>query len=54
MLLEIFIAGNVMIGPNLCSADFIEKGQLYTVEYICHENGTLPKESVGTHQYTKY
>lgn len=54
MLLEILIAGNVMIGPNLCKLDYIHNGQLYTAEYKCHENGTLPKESVGTDQSTKY
>ena len=50
MLLEIIIAGNVMIGPGLCQADFIHKGQLYTVEYKCQENGTLLKEKIGTDQ----
>ena len=54
MLLEIIIAGNVMIGPGLCQADFIHKGQLYTVEYKCHENGTLLKENVGTDQFTTF
>lgn len=54
MLLEILIAGNVMMGPNLCKADFITNNQLYTVEYICQENGTLPKESVGMPQSTTY
>ena len=53
MLLEIFIAGNVMVGPNLCQADFLHKGQLYTVEYKCQENGTLLRESVGMLQSTK-
>jgi hypothetical protein len=47
MLLEILIAGNVMIGPNLCQADVIHKNQLYTIEYKCQENGTLLRESVG-------
>jgi hypothetical protein len=54
MLLEIFIAGNVMIGPNLCSVDFIQNGQLYTVEYKCPENGTLLKENVGMLPSTTY
>jgi hypothetical protein len=54
MLLEILIAGNVMIGPHLCAIDFIHNGQLYTVEYKCPENGTLLKESAGTLQSTKY
>ena len=52
MLLEILIAGNVVLGPNLCQVDFIHKGQLYTVEYKCPENGILPRESVGTDQFT--
>jgi hypothetical protein len=47
MLLEILIAGNVVIGTNLCAVDFIHKGQLYTVEYKCQENGTLQRGSVG-------
>jgi hypothetical protein len=54
MLFEIIIAGNVMIGPGLCQADFIHKGQLYTVEYKCQENGILPRESVGTDQSTTF
>jgi hypothetical protein len=54
MLLEIFIAGNLMIGPNLCAVDYIHKGQLYTVEYKCQENGTLQKGSVGTLPSTTY
>jgi len=48
MLLEILIAGNVMVGTNLCAVDFIHKGQLYTVEYKCQENGILPTEKSGT------
>ena len=48
MLLEILIAGNVMLGPNLCHVDFIHKGQLYTVEYKCQENGIHPTEKSGT------
>lgn len=48
MLLEILIAGNVMIGPNLCKIDFIHKGQLYTIEYLCpKENGILQLENLG-------
>ena len=54
MLLEILIAGNVMIGPNLCQVDYIHNGQLYTVEYKCQENGILLKESVGTDQFTTF
>ncbi len=54
MLLEIFIAGNVMIGPDLCKVDFINNGQLYTVEYKCQENGTLQRGSVGMLQSIKY
>ena len=54
MLLEIIIAGNVMIGPGLCQADFIHKGQLYTVEYKCQENGILPTEKSGTPQSITY
>jgi hypothetical protein len=49
MLLEVLIAGNVMIGPNLCEVDFIHNGQLYTVEYKCQENGIHPTEKSGTH-----
>jgi hypothetical protein len=48
MLLEILIAGNVMLGPNLCHVDFFHKGQLYTVEYKCQENGIRPTEKSGT------
>jgi len=48
MLLEVLIAGHVMIGPSLCQVDFIHKGQLYTVEYKCQENGILPTEKSGT------
>jgi len=48
MLLEVLIAGNVMVGTNLCAVDFIHKGQLYTVEYKCQENGILPTEKSGT------
>jgi len=47
MLLEILIAGNVMIGPNLCQVDVIYKNKLHTFEYVCQENGTLLKESAG-------
>jgi hypothetical protein len=54
MLVEVLIAGNVMIGPNLCQADLIYKNQLYTVEYKCPENGTLQRGSVGMLQSTKY
>ena len=54
MLFEVIIAGHVMIGPNLCSVDFIHKGQLYTFEYKCQENGTLQKGSVGMLQSTTY
>jgi|LakMenEpi03Aug12_release.lakeMendotaPanAssembly.Ray.scaffolds.fasta_scaffold5530996_2 hypothetical protein len=54
MLLEILIAGNVMIGPNLCQVDYMHNGQLYTAEYKCHENGTLQRGSVGMPQSTKY
>jgi len=54
MLLEILIAGNVILGPNLCQVDFIHKGQLYSVEYKCQENGTLQRGSVGTLQSTIY
>ena len=53
MLLEILIAGNVMLGPNLCHVDFFHKGQLYTVEYKCQENGILPRGSVGMLPYIK-
>jgi len=53
MLLEVLIAGNVMIGPNLCQADLIYKNQLYTVEYKCQENGTLQRGSAGMLQYIK-
>ena len=48
ILLDILIAGNVMIGPTLCKADLIYKDQLYTVEYKCHENGILPIGHLGT------
>ena len=54
MLLEILIAGNVVIGTNLCAVDFIHKGQLYTVEYKCQENGTLQRGSVGMLPSTIY
>ena len=54
MLLEIIIAGNAMIGPGLCQADFIHKGQLYTVEYKCQENGIRPIEKSGTDPSTIY
>jgi hypothetical protein len=54
MLLEVIIAGNVMVGPNLCQADFIHKGQLYTIEYKCQENGIHPRENLGTHPSTIY
>ena len=53
MLLDVLIAGNVMIGPSLCQADLIYQDQLYTVEYKCQENGTLLRESVGMLQSTK-
>ena len=54
MLLEVLIVGHMMIGPKLCQVDFIHNAQLYTVEYICPENGTLLKENAGTPQSTKY
>ena len=54
MLLEVLIAGNVMIGPNLCQADLIYQDQLYTVEYKCQENGTLQRGSVGMLPSIKY
>ena len=54
MLFDVLIAGNVMIGPNLCQADFIYEGQLYTVEYKCQENGILPTEKSGTPPSTTY
>ena len=54
MLIEVLIAGNVMIGPGLCQADFIHKDQLYTVEYKCQENGILPTEKSGTDPSTTY
>ena len=53
MLLDVLIAGNVMIGPSLCQADLIYQDQLYTVEYKCQENGTLQRGSVGMLQSTK-
>lgn len=54
MLLEILIAGHVMIGANLCAVDFIHKGQLYTVEYKCPENGIHPTEKSGMHPSITY
>ena len=54
MLLEILIAGNIIIGPNLCKVDFIHNGQLYTVEYKCRENGTLLRENRGIPPSTTY
>ena len=54
MLLEVLIAGNIMIGPKLCQVDFIHNGQLYTVEYKCQENGILLNEKRGTLQYITY
>jgi len=54
MLIEVFIAGNVMIGPNLCEIDLIHEGQLYTFEYKCPENGTLQRGSVGMIPSIKY
>jgi len=53
ILLDVLIAGNVMIGPNLCQADLIYQDQLYTVEYKCQENGILPRGSAGMLQYIK-
>ena len=53
MLLEILIAGNVMVGPNLCRADVIHENQLYTIEYKCQENGTLQRGSVGMLPFIK-
>ena len=47
MLLEVLIAGNVMIGPNLCQADILYKDQIYTVEYKCQENGIPRLENLG-------
>ena len=47
MLLEILIAGHVVIGPKLCQVDIIHKNKLHTFEYVCPENGTLLRESVG-------
>jgi len=48
ILLEILIAGNVMVGPDVCEADIIYKDQVYTVEYKCHENGILRLGNPGT------
>jgi len=54
MLLAIaMVVGKVMIGPNLCEVDYLQNNQIYTVKYVCQENGTLLKESVGMHQYIK-
>jgi hypothetical protein len=53
ILLDVLIAGNVMIGPNLCQADLIYQDQLYTVEYKCQENGTLQRGSAGMLRYIK-
>jgi len=48
MLLEILIAGHVLIGPKLCQVDLIiNKEQHHRFEYVCQENGTLLRESVG-------
>lgn len=47
MLLQIIIAGNVIIGPNLCKIDFIHKGQLHTIEYLCRESGIPQLENPG-------
>ena len=38
MFLEFLIAGNVLIGPELCRTDFLLNGQLYTIEYSCTED----------------
>jgi hypothetical protein len=54
MLLEIFIAGNVMIGPNLCQVDFIHNGQLYTVEYKCLDNKILSRKRIGPDKFTTF
>lgn len=43
-----FIVGKVMIGPRLCEVDYLMNDQIYTVEYVCHENGTLVSENPGT------
>ena len=48
------IVGKVMIGPNLCEVDYLQNGQIYTVEYVCHENGTLLREKSGTHLSTTF
>ena len=53
MFLEILIAGNVMVGPNLCQTDVIHKNQLYTIEYKCQENGILPRGSAGMLPFIK-
>ena len=38
MFLEFIIAGNVLVGPNLCKTDFIINNQLYTLEYSFNED----------------
>jgi hypothetical protein len=47
MLLEVLIVGNVIIGPNLCKVDAINKGQLYTIEYVCKEDGRISHQWPG-------
>jgi hypothetical protein len=47
------IVGKVMIGPNLCEVDYLQNNQIYTVKYVCQENGTLLRESVGMLPSTK-
>jgi hypothetical protein len=47
ILLEILVAGNVMVGPDMCEADIIYNDQVYTVEYKCQENGILRLENPG-------
>ena len=53
-VLVVLVVGKAMVAPNLCDVDYLINGQLHTVQYKCQENGTLLKESVGTHPSTTY
>ena len=46
-ILVLVIVGKMMIGPQLCQIDYLNNGQIYTVEEKCLENGTLQLENPG-------
>lgn len=46
-LMVVIVVGHMMIGPQLCQIDYLNNGQIYTVEEKCLENGTLQLENPG-------